>query len=213
MTLKTIRSKLERLQGAKAKVERDIRSTQTLLKEEHRNHRRYIQAREIVHEVGLKTQRQLEYHISNMVSLAERSVFDDPYEFEAEFVERRNQTECDLFFKRKGQRLKPVDAAGIGSVDVAGFALRLVSWQMERPRSRNSLILDEPFKHLKGFDENIRVISMVKELSKKKERLNIPNLQILMVHDERVPMEEIEKGADRIFSVTLVNGVSKVKIN
>jgi hypothetical protein len=204
MNLRSIRSKLDELRGVKAKTERDIYSLKNTLEEEHRNLRRHIQAREIVHEVGLKTQQQLEYHISNIVSLAEDSVFDEPYTFETEFIERRNQTECNLWFVRKDQRMRPVDAAGIGSVDVAGFALRLASWSMEKPRSRNTLIQDEPFKHLKGFDENVRVISMVKELSKKL------NLQIIMVHDERVPFEEIEKGADKIFNVRKVDEVSKV---
>jgi ABC-type proline/glycine betaine transport system ATPase subunit len=89
---------------------------------------------------------------------------------------------------------------------VAGFALRLASWSMENPHSRNTLIMDEPFKHLKGFDENVRVIAMVKELSKKL------NLQIIMVHDERVPFEEIEKGADKIFHTTIRHGISKVEV-
>ena len=205
MNLKDIRSKLDRLQGVKTRVEQNIGSTENNLKQEKRNLRRHIQAREIIHEVGLKTQQQLEYHISNIVTLAEESVFDEAYEFEAQFIERRNQTECDLFFKRNDQYMNPIDAAGLGSVDVAGFALRLASWSMERPRSRNTLIQDEPFKHLKGFDENIRVITMVKELSKKL------NLQVIMVHDERVPVEEIEKGADKIFGVKKINGISQVK--
>jgi hypothetical protein len=204
MNLKTARAKFERLQGAKAKIEKYISSTEGLLKDENRNLRRHIQAREIVHEVGLKTQQQLEYHISNIVSLAEESVFEDPYKFEARFTERRNQTECDLWFVRNENRISPVDAAGLGSVDVAGFALRLASWSMENPRSRNTLIQDEPFKHLKGLDENVRVIAMVKELSKKL------NIQIIMVHDERVPMSEIKKGADKIFNTTKVNRTSKV---
>jgi len=203
--LKDIRTKLERLQGAKIRVERDIERTNTELKEQNRNLRFHQQAREIVHEVGLKTQRQLEYHISNLVTLAEESVFTDPYEFEVQFVERRNKTECDLLFKRDDNFMKPIDSSGLGAVDVAGFALRIASWSMEHPRSRPVIIMDEPFKHLKGFDENVRVIAMTKELSKKL------NLQIIMVHDERVPMDEIERGADKIFNVTKRNGISNVK--
>jgi hypothetical protein len=34
----------------------------------------------------------------------------------------------------------------------------------------------------------------------------------LMVHDERVPFEEIEKGADRVFKVSIKNGVSKITV-
>jgi len=205
MNLKDIRTKFNKLQGAKSKVERDIEKTTVELNEENRNLRYHQQAKEIVRQVGLKTQQQLEWHISNLVSLALESVFDDPYEFEAQFVERRNKTECDLFFKRNEHYMKPVNSSGIGAVDVAGFALRIASWSMENPRTRPVLILDEPFKHLKGFNENVKVISMVKELSKKL------NLQVIMVHDERVPLEEIEKGADKVFEVTMKKGISKIK--
>jgi hypothetical protein len=68
------------------------------------------------------------------------------------------------------------------------------------------MILDEPFKHLKGIGANRRAIQMVKRLSDSEEI----KMQVIMISDERVPLEEIEKGADKIIEVTIKNGVSKV---
>ena len=75
--------------------------------------------------VAQETQRQLEWHISEIVTLALASTFDNPYIFKAEFVQRRGKTECDLFFERDGFRVDPVAEAGGGAVDVTAFALRV----------------------------------------------------------------------------------------
>jgi len=47
---------------------------------------------------------------------------------------------------------------------------------------------------------------MVKALSKQL------GLQVIMVSDERVPIEEIEKGADKIFKVVMKNDVSQIGV-
>jgi len=66
-------------------------------------------------------------------------------------------------------------------------------------------VLDEPAQNIKGDEANIKFIQMVKAVS---ERLG---LQIIMVSDERVPLEDIEKGADKVFKVSIKNGKSVVK--
>jgi KaiC/GvpD/RAD55 family RecA-like ATPase len=66
-------------------------------------------------------------------------------------------------------------------------------------------VLDEPAQNVKGDDANIKFIQMVKSVS---ERLGI---QVIMVSDERVSLEDIEKGADKIFKVSIKNGKSIVK--
>ena len=77
---------------------------------------------EIIRTVGLNTQQTLQYHVSSIASLAMDAVFDDPYELKVEFVERRNKTECDLKFVREEQEVDPIEASGVGAVDVAAFA-------------------------------------------------------------------------------------------
>lgn len=163
-----------------------------------------LQASTIIKEVAEKTQKELEYYISEIPGLALSSVFPDPYKFVVEFVQRREKTEADLFFQRGDCLVDPMQASGLGAVDVAGFGLRLALWNLKRPKTRNVFVFDEIFKHLKGQKQNINIIQIIKELSKKL------NLQIIMVHDERVPLQEIEKGADKIFKVVMKKRISEV---
>ena len=116
--------------------------------------------------------------------MALEAVMVNPYELVLEFVERRNKTECDILFRR-GERLRDPFYAGLGAVDIASFALRIASWSMSDPKLRNVMVLDEPFKHLKGKEDNERAIQMVKQISEKL------NLQIIMVSDERAPLDMI----------------------
>lgn len=198
--LQSLRRTLEQQKGRKAQIQSTIDLTRRKIREKKRDLKQHEQAREVIREVGLKTQQQLQYHISEITSLALSAVFDDPYELVVEFVQRRNKTECDLLFERDGERIDPLSASGGGAVDIASFALRVASWSMQRPRSRNLLILDEPFKHL---SPNLmgRASEMLKEIS---ERLK---LQILMVTHSA----ELTECADRLFKVKLVKGISTVE--
>ena len=199
MDLKFLRTKLSELRGKQKEVKRNIKDIETSLLKLKRNLTRYEQAQEIIREVGIATQQQLTFHISDVVSLALETVFDDPYEFEVEFVRRRGKSECDLFFVRDGQKIHPLTASGGGAVDVASFALRVASWSMQIPRKNNVLILDEPFKNLSA-----EYLPYASELLKKlSEKLN---LQIIMVSHS----EELIDYADKVFVCSIRNGVSKV---
>ncbi len=204
LKIKTLRTHLERQKGQELQIQNTITQTNRTIKKNRRELRRYEQAREIIREVGLKTQQQLSFHISDITSLALEAVFIDPYKLIVEFVQRRNKTECDLYFDRDGNRVEPLQASGGGAVDVAAFALRIASWSMQRPKSRNVVILDEPFKHLKGVRENILVLDMVNEISKKL------GIQIIMVSDERIDREEIVMRADKVFETRIKKGVTEV---
>lgn len=202
--IENIRQKLEQQKGKRSEVQRSISHLLQQIRDGRRSRLWHEQALEIVKTVGLATQEQLQFHIGNITSLALEVVSDDPYELVAEFVERRNKTECDLWFVRNNERMKPIESTGGGTIDVAAFALRVASWSMQTPRSRNVMILDEPFKCLKGIEANRRVLDMIKEISDKL------NLQIIMVSDERIPRENIIERADRVFEVTIHKGISKV---
>lgn len=204
MKLHEMRTKLNKMIGAKEEAEKNVALTNHKLKLLKKDLRYHIQAQEIIKQVGLKTQQQLQFHIEEITSMALKSIFKEPYELKVNFEIRRNKTECDLMFVREENAIEPKEASGVGAMDVAAFALRIASWSMENPRSNNVIILDEPFKHLKGYEENLKVIEMVKQLSEKL------NLQIIMVHDERVPLEDIKKGADKIFEVKIKKGKSIV---
>lgn len=157
-------------------------------------------ALQIVKEVGRRTQEQLQIHISDITSLALEAVMpEDPYRLVMEFVERRDQTECDLRFERNGVLMKPTDASGVGAIDTASFALRIAAWNMQSPKSRNVIILDEPFKFL-DKSKHDRASAMIKELSTKL------GIQFIIVTHE----EKLTQAADKVFKVTNNKGVSKV---
>lgn len=202
--IQQLRNRLEQQKGQRVQIEKSIIIAKREVKEKGRDLRRYEQAREVIREVGIKTQNQLSFHISDITSLALEAVFDDPYELVVEFVQRRNKTECDLFFVREDNKIDPLGASGVGAIDVAAFALRVASWSMQHPKSRNVLILDEPFKHLKGREPNLRVLEMIKQVSQKL------NFQIIMVSDERIPREDIIEAADKVFETKLVKGVTQI---
>lgn len=207
MDLYEVRRFLERKKGQKLQITNYLLTAKDDIVELKRQIIISEKAQAIHQIVARKTQGELEYRLSELVSLCLKSVFRNPYEFVVDFVVRRGKTECDLLFRRDGYLYKPVDASGIGAVDVGAFGTRVASWSLSKPRPRAVFILDEPFKHLKGIESNIKIIQVVKKLS---ESLG---LQIIMVSDERVPIAEIKKGADRIFKVSIEDGVSSIEVS
>lgn len=199
MTTKDLRNIFERERGKQAVISQQITTLEdrhTALKEDLDQHE---QAREIVREVGLKTQQQLQYHISDITSLALGAVFSEPYKLVVEFVQRRNKTECDLWFERDGERIDPISASGGGAVDVASFALRIAAWSMQRPRSRPVIILDEPMRFL-SVDLQERASAMIKEISDKL------GLQFIIITHESTLAAE----ADKVFEVRIKKGVTQI---
>jgi len=200
MTLRDIRYKVEQYKGRRAQVLHDLEDAQEKVKQYKRVIRQHEQAKTILREVGLKTQQQLQYHISGIVSLALDAVLqDDPYEFKVEFIQRRNKTECDLYFERDGNRVDPLMAAGGGAADVASFALRIASWSMQRPRTRAVIVMDEPFRFLSN-DYQEKASAMLKDLS---EKLGI---QFIIVTHEDILAEY----ADKVFTVVNRNGKAMI---
>ena len=200
MNTQQLRNHLERQKGQKFQIDKSLATIEMELRQDNRSLRQHEKAREVIREVGLKTQEQLQFHISDITSLALEAVFPDPYELVVEFIQRRNKTECDLYFVRDDNKVDPMTASGVGAVDVATFALRIASWSMAYPHSRNTIILDEPFRFL-SEDYQEKASTMIKEIS---EKLGI---QFIIVTHEQV----LAAYADKIFEVSIRNGKSKVK--
>lgn len=194
--IKSLRSKLEQLKGQQDYLKKKLKQREKDVLQKKKEVSRCEKAIIIFNDAAQKTQQQLEIHISGLVSMALSGVFpQDPYELQVDFIQRRGKTECDLWFARQGSIVSPLAASGYGAVDVAAFALRVASWAISLEKPRNVLFLDEPFKHLKGEEDNERAIQMVKEIS------HSLNLQIIMVSDERASKESIIAGADAVFEV------------
>lgn len=184
------RQKLERLKGERQVLRRDVKQHRTRMKELWVSISKHEEAREILREAGLQTQRQLQFHISDITSLAMEAVFTEPYQLKVDFVERRNKTECDLWFERDGDLISPLEASGGGAVDVAAFALRVACYSMTTPKTNPVIILDEPMRFL-SRDNQKRASIMVKELSQKL------GVQFIIVTHEPT----LTEAADRVFEV------------
>ena len=198
--IQILRTRFEREKGRKIQIEKSITDLKDQLRNNQRSLTRHEQAREVVREVGMKTQQQLQVHISDITSLALDAVFNNPYELLVEFVQRRNKTECDLLFARDGEKMDPMSASGGGSVDVAAFALRIAAWSMQVPKKQNVIILDEPLRFLSA-DKQESASQMIKELSMKL------NIQFIIVTHEEI----LAQYADKVFTTSLRKGVTSIK--
>jgi DNA repair exonuclease SbcCD ATPase subunit len=198
--IQQLRRKLEQQKGSRNTTLLSLTTIQKELEEKRISLHKHEEAREIIRTVGQKTQSELTFHIKDIVSLALDSVFDSPYSFGIDFVQRRQKTECDLYFERDGNKIDPMTASGVGAVDIASFALRIASWSMARPRTRNVIILDEPFRFLsENYQEQAGM--MVKEISNKL------GIQFLIISHN----ETLASNADKTFNVSIKKGVSQVK--
>lgn len=159
------------------------------------------EAQRIIQHVAQLTQQELEYHVSELVTLALSAVFPDPYRLKLEFELKRGQSEARLQFARGDLLLEdPTMEAGGGVVDVAAFALRVSLWSLAHPRTRNTIVLDEPLRFL-SRDLQQAASAMIKELS---SRLGV---QFIIISHEPHLLES----ADRAFEVKMERGVSKVE--
>ena len=198
--MQNIRNRLEQAKGRMSAIKKKMSSNRQEIQAKKEYLTRLEQAKEIIRMVGLRTQQQLQYHISDITSLALSSVFPEPYELKVEFLQRRNKTECDLLFIRDEKEIDPLEASGYGAVDVAAFALRIASWSMDVDRSRNTIILDEPMRFLsEGYQENAS--KMIKEVSAKL------GIQFIIVTHEDI----LAQYADRSFFVGIRNKISNIK--
>lgn len=149
------------------------------------------EARIILQKSAQITQKQLSFHIENIISHALAAVFDVPYEFRVNFVTRRNYAECDLVFVDENENeMKPLDSCGYGAADIASLALRVAYWSLS-DGVRNTLILDEPLRNL-SLDKQPLAFQMINELS---EKLKIQFL--IVTHNQG-----FAESADVVFKVT-----------
>lgn len=198
--IESIINTYERQVGKKEQIEQDINDLNIKIKKQRKEVKHLEKAHEIVKLVGGETQQQLQYHISDITSLALESVFDTPYKLLLDFIERRGKVECDLLFERNGNVIKPKFASGYGQVDVASIALRIACWSMKEPRTRPVIIIDEPFRNLsKKYHEPASM--MLKEVSTK--------LGVQFIITTHTPA--LANHADRVFKTTIKNGVSRIE--
>ena len=195
---------VDRFQQVRARAETledQLRSRKRAVEEKKAAMETLVKARWVLTEVAKLTQQKFQERVEGLVTLALRSVYrDEDYRFVLQFERKRNQLEVRPLIMEGENELVVKDDMGGGAVDICAFALRVVLWSLQKPRSRPVIWLDEPFKWLGSLI--VEAGQMVKEISHK--------LQIQFViatHD--VELMEI---ADRAWHINKVKGVSEVRM-
>ena len=202
MNIQSIRQKYEQKIGKRDQITSDLNSTVDSIKEIEIEIGYTEKAQAVIIAVARATQNELEYRITEPISLALGAVYENnPYKMSAKFeITGRGTTECKLAFERNGNFIKPLEASGGGPVDIASFALRVGGWSLSQPRSRSVLILDEPFKWV-SRDRMPLAGQMLQEISKQL------GLQIIMI--SHIP--ELIECSSRVIEIEIQNGISSVK--
>jgi DNA repair exonuclease SbcCD ATPase subunit len=203
--IKNFRKLLERKKGKKETLHKQIKDTKTNIRFLNRDIDESEKAKSIIIHVAEQTQKQLEYHISNITSMAMSSIFPNPYDIILEFSQKRGTTCADIFFERDDNKIKPIDSSlalnvGGGAADVAAFGLQVAIKSLEVKKTRDVLIMDEPLPWLKGGELPHKGAKMIKEIS---EKLGI---QIIMVSHS----DALIDSADKVFRVNMKNGKSTI---
>jgi len=176
------------------KSEKVLKSKLKHLEEESKS---LEEARDIFKKAALLTQNYLASHLSTIVTKALRATFfEKDMHFKVEFVERRNVTECDMWFEENGHSYSLLESRGYGMTDIASFALRVAYVLLHS--SENMLVIDEPFRNL-SEDKHEAASQMIKELSKELDMQFIISTHVAMLREY----------ADKSFQILQKEGVSK----
>lgn len=194
------RNKVERLKAKKSLIEKAFSDFETKYKKKKRESKNCEEALLIAQKVCKETQAELEYKISEIVTLALETVFEEPYEFKLEFDISRNKVVANMWLESDGERFDPTSDVGGGVVDITSFALRIALWNLNNINRNNTIILDEPFKFV-DKDRQPKAAEMLKLLS---EELGI---QFIMTTHNKELMEI----ADKTFEVVKRGKISKIK--
>ena len=158
------------------------------------------QAQALIQKVAQETQEQLTFQIEDVVNTALSTCFPDEYKFHMNIEIKRNNTEASLILTKNGVDINPMEAVGGGVLDVVSMGLRIASWSLSG--YNNILIIDEGFKFL-SRDLQPKMADILQEIS---EKLEVQFIQVS--HSPDI----IEK-SDRVFTIALSDGVSRITEN
>ncbi len=189
MTVQIYRKFLEAKQSEKILLTKQLADKKDAAVRKKRNVEYLLKARWVLAEAAKITQQQFSECVQNMVTMAIQAVYGLPLKFLVNFEIKRNKAECQLLVQEGDKEpFVPKDEMGGGLLDVISFALRVVLWSLERPRSNNVLLLDEPLKFLGKGELLNKAAIMVKDIS---HRLG---LQIIINTHEPELLEIADRG-------------------
>jgi len=104
--------------------------------------------------------------ICDVVNHCLAAVFPDPYEFRIIIEEKSGRMEARCLLERDGVSFDPLTQCGGGVIDIVAFALRVAALSLARPRPRQIIIADEPFRFV-SRDYRPAVARMIEVLAER----------------------------------------------
>lgn len=155
------------------------------------------QHQEIARKAAKLVQDNLASKLSGIVTKALSTVFEEPIEFVATFVERRGVSECDLYLRIGDHDYDILNGQGGGIADVCSMCLQMAFIMMSNVS--RTIVIDEPARHMDAVAQE-RFISVLQELC-----LELDFTIIMVTHSAA-----FIDGADKVFKVIKKGGISHV---
>lgn len=161
-------TKLKRLLAAKVSeyntAKQMLAKEKEILDESKRNLSDLQEAQKIVQATAAEVQNRVHQRIATIVTRCLQTVYNEPWSFKVYFEQKRGKTEARMVVvDEAGNETDPAEENGGGVVDLAAFALRIITLLMKKPAARKLLVLDEPFRFLTSHAEQVK--TLLKSLS------------------------------------------------
>lgn len=146
------KDELSSLKGQSALLDNQIEGLQSKISEGESNVLKYEKEVEILKIVQIASQNIIKEAFESPGSHALEFIFGKGYELHLEFKSRGKTQEVRPFIKtpNKFEPLNPIDSDSGGVIDIANLILRSMILEVIRPKFTAPLLLDEPFKHVRG---------------------------------------------------------------
>jgi DNA repair exonuclease SbcCD ATPase subunit len=156
MTLEPLRKQIDGLLSLRQQAEQTAKRERERGEEMKARMETVQQAREVVNRMADRIKQETHQRLAGLVSRCLQIVFDEPYSLAIEFG---SKSQVVLRFERNGKEVDPMTASGGGVIDVASFALRLACIAWSKPKPRQIVVMDEPFKFLsERYRDSVRVM-------------------------------------------------------
>jgi len=154
--------KAERLAAELRLAKQTITQETGALADANESVKNLLEVQKVITHIAQGIQQQIHGRISQIVTRCLNAVFEDPYEFQIRFDRKRGKTEARMVLVRDGEELDdPLNEAGGGIIDTIAFATRMAKILLSRPPRRRLVVLDEPFKNIRGAGNKKRTKDMV----------------------------------------------------
>jgi len=166
MIIASARKKVDQLIASRSREEDCLIREQKHLEKAEKQLSDEVKAHEYIQHVAQSVQQMAHHSISRSVTKCLESIFDDPYEFHVRFDRKRGKTEAHLILTRDGVECEdPLSQVGGGVIDVCSLALRISCILLSKPSRRRLLVLDEPFKNVRGRSNKKRFRDLLQQVA------------------------------------------------